>query len=281
MHLTRAEAVEKRDQLVDDGYTVIPKVVAEPMLDELRVWTENYFATHEVDPKYRYQGSDIQVIPPDRWDERPRELSERVFPDPIAERFLAYPELRAACEAIHLEDLTPSGGIIILSKPPKGPPLYWHQDFMNWESPEAATPWPTKVFLSVYLTDTTLANGCLQVIPGTHTKRIELHDTLPDAHEADIQAVDDHEDHAAFAEHPDAVDLPVSAGDLIIADARVMHAARANTTDARRTLVLAWHDVFPFPNAPSWWNRPIPDEIRDADLTATYESRRRPTAYIR
>ena len=152
---------------------------------------------------------------------------------------------------------------------------------MNWESPEAATPWPTKVFLSVYLTDTTLANGCLQVIPGTHTRRIELHDTLPDAHEADIQAVDDYQDHAAFVEHPDEVDLPVSAGDLVIADARVMHAARANTTDMRRTLVLAWHDVFPFPNAPTWWTRPIPKVIREADLAATYEHRRTPTAYIR
>jgi len=281
MHLTPTEALRKRDELVDDGYTVIPGVVAEPMLDELRAWTEAYFATHDVDPKYRYQGSDIQVIPPDRWDDRPRELSERVFPDPIAERFLAYPDLRAACEAVQLEDLAASGGIIILSKPAHGPPLYWHQDFMNWESPVAATPWPTKIFLSVYLTDTTLANGCLQVIPGTHLKRIELHDTLPDAHQAEIQAVDDHDDHPAFAEHPDAVDLPVKAGDLVIADARVMHAARANTTDARRTLVLAWHDVFPFPNPPTWWTRPIPRVIREADLTATYESRRTPTAYIR
>ena len=281
MHLTPTEALQKRDELVNDGYTVIPEVVGEPMLEELRAWTEKYFANHEIDPKYRYQGSDIQVTSPGRWDERPRELSERVFPDPIAERFLANPDLRAACEAAQLEDLTADGGIIVLSKPPKGPPLYWHQDFMNWESPEAATPWPTKIFLSVYLTDTTLANGCLQVIPGTHRKRIELHDTLPNAHEAAIQAVDDHEDHPAFVEHPDAVDLPVSAGDLIIADARVMHAARPNTTDARRTLVLAWHNVFPFPNAPTWWTRPIPKAIREADLTATYERRRKPTAFIR
>jgi ectoine hydroxylase-related dioxygenase (phytanoyl-CoA dioxygenase family) len=281
MHLTQSAAIRKRDQLVDDGYTVIPSVVDERMLDELRAWTEDYFANHDVDPKYRYQGSDIQVIPPNRWDEQPRERSERVFPDPIAERFLSYPNLRAACEAIQLENLTASGGIIVLSKPPKGPPLYWHQDFMNWESPEAATPWPTKVFLSVYLTDTTLANGCLQVIPGTHTKRIELHDSLPDAHEAEIQAVDDFEGHAAFEEHPDALDLPVSAGDLVIADARVMHAARRNSTDERRTLILAWHDVFPFPNAPTWWTRPIPEVVRKADLAESYERRRRPTAHIR
>ena len=281
MHLTPTEALQKRDELVNDGYTVIPNVVDEPMLEELRAWTERYFANHEVDPKYRYQGSDIQVISPGRWNDRPRELSERVFPDPIAERYLTYSNLGAACEALQLEDLTSAGALIILSKPPHGPPLYWHQDFMNWESPEAATPWPTKIFLSVYLTDTTLANGCLQVIPGTHLKRIELHDTLPNAHEAEIQAVDDHEDHPAFVQHPDAVDLPVRAGDLIIADARVMHAARPNTTDARRTLVLAWHDVFPFPNAPTWWTRPIPKAIREADLTETFERRRTPTAFIR
>ena len=136
MHLTPTEALQKRDQLVNDGYTVIQNVVDEPMLDELRAWTEEYFTTHDVDPKYRYQGSDIQVVPPSRWDERPRELSERVFPPPYRRALPGLSGLkRPRVRAIQLEDLTPSGGIIILSKPPQGPPLYWHQDFMNWGKP--------------------------------------------------------------------------------------------------------------------------------------------------
>ncbi len=280
MHLSPAEALQKRDQLVAEGYTVVPDVADAALLREMRAWAEDYFARTVVDHKYRYQGSDVHVRQPSRWDELGKEADERMFPDPFADRVLTYPGLTAACAALQLEGLHPSGALTIISKPPHGPPLYWHQDYMDWNNPSAATPWPTKVFLSIYLTDTTVANGCLRVIPGTHRTRVELHDTLPDAHEREIQAVDDHQSHPAFQDHPDAVDLPVRAGDLVIADARVMHAAHANTTDQRRTLVLMWHDVFPFPAPPSWWTGPVPKEVRTADPTAAFERRRTPSAYI-
>ena len=84
-----------------------------------------------------------------------------------------------------------------------------------------------------------------------------------------------------FADHPDAVDIPMKAGDLIAADARLLHAAYPNDTDERRTLVLAWHKVFPFPEPPSWWTRPIPDVVQGADPTVEYEPRRAPTEYLR
>ena len=41
---------------------------------------------------------------------------------------------------------------------------------MKRNSPEAVTPWPTRIFLSYYLTDTVRENACLRVIPGTHRK---------------------------------------------------------------------------------------------------------------
>ena len=129
------------------------------------------------------------------------------------------------------------------------------------------------------MTDTTPENGCLRVIPGTHRKRIDLHDILPDAHEAEIQALDDL-NHPAFADYPGAVDVPMAAGDLIIADARLMHGAYPNQTNQRRTLLLAWHDVFPFPNPPSWWTGEVPDVVKNADPNAKYDVSRTPTDYI-
>ena len=235
------ETHEKRDQLVADGYTVIPGVFGEA---------------------------------------RAGDKSERILSDPIVDQFLDDPGLQMACKSLQLEGLKSSENLLILAKPAHGPPLYWHQDFMNWNSPIAATPWPTKVFLSTYLTDTSVENGCLRVIPGTHLRRIDLHDMIPDAHGEDAQALESL-DGPAFMEHPDAVDLPMRAGDMVVADARLLHAAHPNTTDARRTLMLAWHDVFPFPEPPSWWTDPIPTVVREADPTVEYEPRRSPSKYLR
>ena len=81
---------------------------------------------------------------------------EKRFPDPIVEELINYPDQIQICDEIGLENLKPRDNVILLSKPPFGPPLYWHQDFMNWDHPEAACPWPTVIFLSYYMNDTSV-----------------------------------------------------------------------------------------------------------------------------
>jgi len=278
--LTPAEALCKRDELIELGYAIVPGVLQNPLLDELRTWSDEVFERLPVDPKYRYQGSDIHVSTERLWNAQPdQQASERFFSDPIVEKIIDYPAQREACRLLQLEGLKARDVIILLSKPAYGPPLYWHQDYTNWNSPEAATPWPTVIFLSYYLSDTSRENGCLRAIPGSHRKRIALHDTLPNAHSPEIQAIDDL-DSPVFMDHPDAVDVPLKAGDLIIADARLLHAAWPNKTAQRRTLVLAWHAVFSFPRPPSWWDGPIPDVVRNADPNATYEATRTPSSHL-
>jgi len=278
--LTEQDYLQKRDELITLGYTVVPNILSQPFLDELRVWSKQVFDKVPVDPKYRYQGSDIHVSTQRRWDklENPERTIQR-FPDPIIDRLVDWEPAWEASRNMGLEHEIPSDTMIMLSKPAFGPPLYWHQDFMNWNQPEAASPWPTKVFLSYYLTDTNRENGCLRAIPGSHRKRLPLHDILPPAHGPDIQAIEDL-NHPVFQDHEDAVDLPVNAGDLVFADARLLHAAWPNQTDQRRTLLLQWHSVFPFPNPPSWWTGDIPDVIRNADLDAIYEPTRNPGIHL-
>ncbi|MDP6355564.1 MAG: phytanoyl-CoA dioxygenase family protein [Planctomycetota bacterium] len=279
--ITQEEAIQKRDELVNDGFTVIPGVMSPEFVQELREWSDEIFSRVTVDRKYRYQGSDIHVSTPKHWEEmQPREETDRSFPDIMAERQLELPTQREVCEMMGLEGYTHHGGMIILSKPGYGPPLYWHQDFMDWNNPRAATPWPTQVFNSYYLADTTRENGCLRAIPGTHRKRIDLHDILPAAHGEEVQSIEDL-DHEIFMDHPDAVDLPVKAGDLVIADGRVLHAAWPNQTPHRRTLLLQWHAVFPFPSVPTWWEGEIPEAVKNADPTKTYEGTRIPGEHLK
>jgi ectoine hydroxylase-related dioxygenase (phytanoyl-CoA dioxygenase family) len=279
--VTNAHALTKRDELIESGFTIVPCVMDSDLLDRLKAWSNGIFDRVQVSNKVRYQGSDIFVKTERSWTEATPTMDNR-FPDPFAADILDQPRQVEACSQIGLENLSSDETVIILSKPGFGPPLYWHQDYMKWQSPEAATPWPTRIFLSYYLTDTMRENGCLRVIPGSHRKRHELHDVLPKAHGSEIQAIENL-DHPAFADYPDALDVPLNAGDLLIADARLLHAAWPNQTAERRTLLLAWHDVFDFPNSPSWWTGEIPEAVRNADSSKEYEKShqfRTPSHYL-
>ena len=273
--LTAAEALAKRRQLLDDGFCLVPGVLRGDLLDRMRRFSDDFLDTHAVDHKFRYQGSDFHIMTKEAWDQQ---QDPRRYHDPIVKDILDLPAARAACDQVGLEGMTSAGSFILLSKPPHGPPLYWHQDATYWNHPKSALPWPSRVFLSYYLVDTTRENGCLRIIPGTHRKRTELHDLLPDAHSPEMQRAD--ESHLAFTEQPGEIDVPCKAGDLVIADGRVLHAAWPNNTDTRRTLVLAWWDVFPFPSVPTWWEGEPPPEVH-ADPNATYEHSRRPTHHLR
>lgn len=274
-YLTATEALEKRLQLLHDGFCVIPGILQGAMLERVRHFTDEFLDTHEVDPRHRYQGSDFHIQAERTWAQQ---QDPARYHAPIVDEILDLPAATQACVELGLEGLSDTGSIIVLSKPPGGPALYWHQDNMDWNHPKSALPWPSTLFLSYYMVDTTRKNGCLRAIPGTHLKRTDFHDQLPDAHGTEIQAVT--EEHIAFGEHPTEVDIPVKAGDLVIADGRVLHAAWPNRSQQRRTLVLAWWRVFPFPAVPSWWTGELPVEL-NADPNAMYERTRKPGQYLK
>ena len=45
----------------------------------------------------------------------------------------------------------------------------------------------------------------------------------------------------AFSDRPDEIDVCVKAGDLLIGDARLLHAAHDNRTDEERMLITLWY----------------------------------------
>ena len=54
-------ALEKRAQMLRDGYCVIEDILTEPFLEELRDETERLIANHEEPPDLVYQGQHIGV----------------------------------------------------------------------------------------------------------------------------------------------------------------------------------------------------------------------------
>ncbi|HET9691705.1 MAG TPA: phytanoyl-CoA dioxygenase family protein [Acidimicrobiales bacterium] len=105
-----------------------------------------------------------------------------------------------------------------------GMPTRWHQDAPAWaarlEGRPAATVW-------LALTDADEANGCLEVVPGSH-----LGPLLPlEAHggEPSIFGV------ASVGPLPGPPEaLPATAGDAIVVDARLLHAAGPNRSAGDR-----------------------------------------------
>ena len=95
-----------------------------------------------------------------------------------------------------------------------------------------------QVFCSHYLQDADPRNGCLRVISGSHVYRHPIHDLLL-THDDVPDALPD--DHSMLQDALSAVDVPAKAGSLVIADARVLHAAHANRTDQHRALLLGWY----------------------------------------
>src|SRR3546814_11147268 len=91
----------------------------------------------------------------------------------------------------------------------------------------------------IYLTDTTRENGCLRVIPGSHRHDHPLHH-LEAAHSAELQGFLN-PDNPAFAAHPDEVAVPVTAGDVLVGDARLIHSAYGHATVHERPLLTLWY----------------------------------------
>ncbi|MCC6444934.1 MAG: phytanoyl-CoA dioxygenase family protein [Armatimonadetes bacterium] len=232
--------------LVDSGYCVFENVLDREMLDGLSEATEHLLAMQSPEEmeRYRYQGSNIQLS----------------YQHPVFARLFAWPEALESLKALGFDE-PKWWSAFLLSKPPHAPPLYWHQDWWAWDDPCSAGEIPPQVFLMYYLTDTSPENGCLRVIPGTHRKRIPLHDELPAAHTEETYRAN--ADSPLFARHPDEVDLAAKAGDLVIGDARLLHAAHANQTDRRRSCLTLWY---------------FPDYEGLSDAIKAFVSRKKPLA---
>lgn len=117
-----------------------------------------------------------------------------------------------------------------LCKPPKtGQAVRWHQDAAFWplDPPQVITLW-------LAITESDAGNGCLRVIPRTHTMRLAgMKDADPNAvlrSEIDVE-VDD----------TSAVDLALRPGDVSVHHPNIVHGSEANASNRwRRALTIRY-----------------------------------------
>ena len=126
--LNSVEALDKRNELVEYGFTIVPEVRPESLANQPGIWSDDILNHVTIDRKIRYQGSDIFVYIERLWAEADKEIKPSHFPDPFAEKIIDLPLQKEVCGLIGLEGRNPDEVVIILSKTGDGPPLYWHQD---------------------------------------------------------------------------------------------------------------------------------------------------------
>lgn len=210
------------EQLQGDGFCVIPQVVDGAVLELTRRCAQRAVAAQDAESLARTRSPGTLI------DSGPYpELADLV----------GNPQALHELERMGLTDVV-FWKAVIISKFPGGPRLYWHQDCMMWQDPRAYSAIAPMIFLMYYLEDTNPFNGCLRVLPGSHRRRHPLHD-VGEAHTRDVNSIDDPDD-PRFRDYAGAADVPVTASDLVVGDARLLHAAHANRSDRQRTVITIW-----------------------------------------
>lgn len=262
-----------RKLLLEEGYCIVDGMLADGYVEKLRLWSDHWLDNTKFSPKWKYQGSDIHLSGNRHRSKRMPELPA----DEIIDELIEHP--KDILSAMGLGDFKSGGTFQIISKPPGAPPLYWHQDWARWDDPISMSPWPQQVFLNWYLTDTTARNGCLRVIPKSHLRRLDIHSHLVNAHEGGGYEIEESNEWMFF-DHPDAVDVPIKVGQLVIADARMLHGTYANQDSVRRTVLLGW--FYRRSNeVPAAWKGKVPMEIQRRDPDLPFNWNRQPGKYLR
>ena len=161
--------------------------------------------------------------------------------DPGYAELVAAPEILNGLAGLGLCDLRFQSGFLI-SKPGNSPALFWHQDWWGWSLESSYLACPQQIGVMVYLGRTSVANGCLRVLPGSHLRSHRLHGSIT-AHDAGLSRVED-ERHELYQSAQGEVALPSKPGDVLVIDARLLHSAHPNTTNQERMLLTLWYHPF-------------------------------------
>lgn len=156
-------------------------------------------------------------------------------PMPMAPAFrhvYGNPQMLRAVERIYGSDFCPFAESIVLKNPHDGAGFQFHQDALRAGPFEQGQHSELGLNCGIYLTDSTLATGCLWVIPETHRRgRIDI-EQLPRWSHAQVEA----------GELPEgAVPVEVDAGDCIFHSRCVVHGSLPNlSAEQRVTLYVGW-----------------------------------------
>lgn len=207
-------------ELSEFGYTVLHNVVDPDALAELTGRVDRRLAAISASHlgRFRHHGSMLPLT----------------YKDPEVTSVLSSGALVEGLNNLRLGDVRWLSGYVI-SKPPQGPGLWWHQDWWAWEDPITVRRKAPQLFAILYLQKTDKDNGCLRVIPGSHCCPHPLMAELPEPHSDAIELAPD--SGVAHADVPEEVAVCTGPGDLVVGDVRLLHSTHRNSSESPRHAV--------------------------------------------
>lgn len=150
-------------------------------------------------------------------------ISNQLARSAVMRQAYGNPRLLACVESLYGPDFLPFAESIVLKLPDQGSPFWWHQDGNFKTGPVAERG----VNFGIYLYPSTEANGCLRVIPGSHTwGQVDL-DALVAKHGERL---------------PGSIPLTAAPGDVLVHSRNLIHGSFANTSpDMRVTVYFGFH----------------------------------------
>jgi ectoine hydroxylase-related dioxygenase (phytanoyl-CoA dioxygenase family) len=142
----------------------------------------------------------------------------------------------------------------LMQKEPKvGGAWEWHQDYGYWYKNQFLFP-DQLVSVMIALTEANIANGCLQVIKGSHKLGRVNHGFAGEQVGADMVMVN----HAL--EKMEHVYVELQAGDALFFHSNILHRSEANTSDKPRWSIISCYNSLSNPaynDESSSWKEPV------------------------
>lgn len=159
-----------------------------------------------------------------------RKIQELEF-DPYFLEYMQLPVFKEICDRVYSPE-TPIACFraMFMNKPArKGTMLPWHQDrWVHLDKDPLITLWTA-------LDPATVANGCVQVIPGSHKSLINP--SHPSGFLSDAQA-------KGLENHPDAIPVELKPGEVVLLHNWLLHRSDVNRTDiSRRAFSVCYMDA--------------------------------------
>jgi ectoine hydroxylase-related dioxygenase (phytanoyl-CoA dioxygenase family) len=202
---------EARRHYEDEGYVVFRDVVDSGLVAEADAHVDWLLARHP--------------------ELRPEELGHRLArDDPFWLRLVADDRLLDVAQLFIGPDIALFATHYLCKPPRTGRPVLWHQDGAFWplDPMEVITLW-------VAITESDPDNGCLRVIPSTHTEELKGMRERDDV-DSVLRSETDYQ-----VDETQAVDLVLRPGDVSVHHPNILHSSNANTSDRwRRALTIRY-----------------------------------------
>ena len=212
-------------QYHEDGVLTVPDVLDQAMLARIKgvlaSLVENSRAVAEHDSVYDLEPGHTAENPRVRRIKSPHKV------DPVFDECVRMPRMLSILQALLGPGVRLHGSKLNLKAPQIGSPVEWHQDWAFYPHTN-----DDGLAIGVMLDDTTVENGAMYVLPGTHKGPTYDH------HDADGYFCGAMDPDACGLDFSKAVPLEGPAGACTFHHVRLVHGSAQNTSNRPRGLLL-------------------------------------------